>query len=71
MRVGRKIKDKAEPMKWVKQRAVTLQKRRQVELAKQDGEEMVQGLYAQSQTELYRPPAIKDVRLSLSTMAEC
>lgn len=61
MRVGRKVKEKEEPMKWVKQRAVTLQKRRQQELAKEAGEEVLQGLYSQNQTEIYRPPPIKDV----------
>lgn len=61
MRSGRKIKEGQEPLKWVKQRAVTLQKRRAQELAKQEGEEVTQGLYAEWQTEIYRPPPIKDV----------
>ncbi|KAL0255850.1 hypothetical protein I308_100659 [Cryptococcus tetragattii IND107] len=60
MRSGRKIKEGQEPLKWVKQRAVTLQKRRAQELAKQEGEEVTQGLYAEWQTEIYRPPPIKD-----------
>jgi len=63
MRIGRKVKDKQEPMKWVKQRAVTLNKRRQQEMAKLEaGEDIMQGLYSQSQTEVYIPPAIVDVR---------
>lgn len=61
MRSGRKIKEGQEPLKWVKQRAVTLQKRRAQELAKQEGEEVTQGLYAEWQTEIYRPPPIRDV----------
>lgn len=61
MRIGRKVKDRQEPMKWVKQRAMTINKRREVELAKQSGEEVMQGLYAEAQTMVYRPPAIKDV----------
>lgn len=61
MRVGRKIKDRQEPMKWVKQRAMTLNRRREVELAKQNGEESMQGLYSVNQTELYRPPPIQNV----------
>ncbi|WVQ96321.1 hypothetical protein IAU59_003425 [Kwoniella sp. CBS 9459] len=61
MRTGRRVKDKQEPLKWVKQRAVTLQKRRAQELAVQEGGEAIQqGLYAEYQTELYRPPPIKD-----------
>ena len=62
MRVGRRVGDKQEPMKWVKQRAVTLQKRRAQELAIQEGQDPIQqGLYAESQTEIYRPPPIVDV----------
>ena len=62
MRMGRRVKDRQEPLKWVKQRAVTIQKRRAQELAKQEGgEDVQQGLYAEWQTELYRPPPIKDV----------
>jgi xeroderma pigmentosum group C-complementing protein len=61
MRSGRRVKEKQEPLKWVKQRAVTLNKRRQQELARQEGEDVLQGLYAEWQTEVYRPPPIKDV----------
>ncbi|WVN89892.1 uncharacterized protein L203_105122 [Cryptococcus depauperatus CBS 7841] len=60
MRSGRKVKEGQEPLKWVKQRAVTLQKRRAQELARQMGEEITQGLYAEHQTEIYRPPPIQD-----------
>jgi xeroderma pigmentosum group C-complementing protein len=61
MRIGRKVKDRQEPMKWVKQRAVTIQKRRAQELAMQEsGESIQQGLYAQHQTEIYTPPPIVD-----------
>ena len=63
MRSGRRVKANQEPLKWVKQRAVTLQKRRAQELARiEGGEEVMQGLYAQWQTEVYRPPPIQDVR---------
>lgn len=61
MRVGRKVKDRQEPMKWVKQRAMTINKKREVELAKQAGEDVMQGLYAEGQTMIYRPPPIQDV----------
>ncbi|EIW67502.1 hypothetical protein TREMEDRAFT_33288, partial [Tremella mesenterica DSM 1558] len=61
MRMGRKIRDKQEPLKWVKQRAVTIQKRRAQELVRlEGGEEVQQGLYAEWQTELYRPEPIRD-----------
>lgn len=62
MRIGRQIKERQEPKKWVKQRAVTLEKRRAQQLAIQEGQEpLMQGLYAKDQTELYIPPPIKDV----------
>jgi hypothetical protein len=61
MRTGRRVKERQEPLKWVKQRAVTLNKRRQQEMARQEGEEVMQGLYAEWQTEVYRPPPIRDV----------
>ncbi|WVQ84392.1 hypothetical protein IAT38_006544 [Cryptococcus sp. DSM 104549] len=60
MRSGRRVREGQEALKWVKQRAVTLQKRRAQELAKQDGEEVTQGLYAEWQTEVYTPPPIVD-----------
>ncbi|KAK8858825.1 hypothetical protein IAR55_003055 [Kwoniella newhampshirensis] len=64
MRVGRRVKDRQEPLKWVKQRAVTLQKRRAQELAVQEsGEAIQQGLYAEYQTETYRPPPIRDGKI--------
>ncbi|WVQ73331.1 hypothetical protein IAR50_002899 [Cryptococcus sp. DSM 104548] len=58
LRSGRITKPNQEPLKWIKQRAVTLEKRRRMELAKEQGEEMEQGLYAEWQTEVYVPPAI-------------
>jgi xeroderma pigmentosum group C-complementing protein len=62
MRSGRQIRPRQEPLKWVKQRVVTLEKRRAQELAVQEGQEpILQGLYAEYQTELYKPPPIKDV----------
>ena len=67
MRIGRRVRDKQEPMKWVKQRAVTLQKRRAQELAIQEGQDPIQqGLYAEPQTEVYRPPPIVDVGFSFA-----
>ncbi|KAH9841395.1 Rad4-domain-containing protein [Rhodofomes roseus] len=81
MRQGRKVKEGAQPMKWVKQRAMTVNKQRAIELAlsekrdrdlqnarentegfaSEDG--VMQGLYAEHQTELYRPDPIIDGRV--------
>lgn len=65
-------------MKWVKQRASTVNRKREIEMALERGreekeragepssglgeEEVLQGLYAESQTELYKPEPIVDVR---------
>jgi hypothetical protein len=73
MRQGYKIKEGAQPMKMIKQRAVTINKRRAVEmaLAEQSGDNgegneggLMQGLYAKNQTELYIPPPVVDVSFS-------
>ena len=61
MRIGRKVKEGCQPLKWVKQRAVTIQKRRAIEMAQQDGEDVMQGLYSEDQTVLYKPDPIIDV----------
>jgi xeroderma pigmentosum group C-complementing protein len=74
MRAGRKVKHGAQPLKWVKRNAVTLQKKRAVAVAletrrahgtQEDGmgeeEGVLQGLYALDQTEVYRPPPVVDV----------
>ncbi|EKC98024.1 hypothetical protein A1Q2_07686 [Trichosporon asahii var. asahii CBS 8904] len=61
IRVGRVVKKDAKPLKWVKQRAVTLQKRRAMQAAVEEGfEPLQQGLYAEYQTELYVPPPIEN-----------
>lgn len=57
-------------MKFVKQRAMTINRKRAIELAQQEGEESMQGLYAESQTELYRPDPVIDVSLSLFTFGD-
>lgn len=61
MRLGRQIKEGAQALKWVKQRAVTVHRRRAMELAQQEGEETLQGLYSEEQTELYMPEPVVDV----------
>ena len=63
MREGRKIREGEQALKMVKQRAVTINKRRAQEMAQQEGlEPVMQGLYSASQTELVIPPPIIDVR---------
>jgi xeroderma pigmentosum group C-complementing protein len=74
MRQGYKIKEGAQPMKMIKQRAVTINKKRAVEVALADqngdgsgeGNEggLMQGLYARGQTELYIPPPVVGVSFS-------
>ena len=76
MRQGYKIKERAQPMKMIKQRAVTINKKRAVEMALSDrnadgsgeGNEggLMQGLYAKGQTELYIPPPVVDVSVLCS-----
>ena len=86
MRQGRKVREGCQPMKWVKQNAVTVNRRRAVEmaLAERDrlpvageGEgfssekDVMQGLYAQSQTELYIPDPVVDVCAGLVPRVCC
>lgn len=61
MRSGRRVKEGAQPMKWVKQHAVTVHKRRALEVAGEGGDVPMQGLYARAQTEMYRAPPVVDV----------
>lgn len=66
MRSGRIIKAGEQPLKDVKVRAVTVARKRAVEMAKSEGGggtegEVTQGMYAEWQTELYMPAPIIDV----------
>ncbi|EMD39582.1 hypothetical protein CERSUDRAFT_111894 [Gelatoporia subvermispora B] len=78
MRQGRKVREGAQPMKLVKQRAMTVSKQRAIEMALASRSEglsvagdnghegfakevgVMQGLYAEHQTELYKPDPIVD-----------
>lgn len=92
---GRQLKEGEQPMKWVKMRATTIGRMREVELmreglrvagehadeeangdaesflkkdkgkGKQVNEEVMQGLYGLSQTEVYVPEPVVDVSPSL------
>ncbi|KIJ64619.1 hypothetical protein HYDPIDRAFT_90094 [Hydnomerulius pinastri MD-312] len=72
VRQGRVVREGCQPMKMVKQRAVTISRQREMEVAleraKTEGhaggdDEVMQGLYARSQTELYKPDPIKDGKI--------
>ncbi|THH27307.1 hypothetical protein EUX98_g6882 [Antrodiella citrinella] len=71
MRQGRKIQEGCQPMKWVKPHAVTVNKKRAIEAAMDHGDgdneggigsekDVMQGLYAQNQTELYKADPVVD-----------
>ena len=67
MRSGRVVCAGEQPLKYVKQRAATLSRRRELEIrAGAEGangsSEVMQGLYAERQTEIYVPPPVIDVR---------
>ncbi|BGP58393.1 hypothetical protein JCM8202v2_006062 [Rhodotorula sphaerocarpa] len=60
-RTGRVVKLAEIPMKFVKQRAVTIHRRREEEVARMDGGEVdEQPLFAEEQTEVYVPPPVVD-----------
>ena len=61
IRQGRRVREGEQAMKWVKQRSVTIHRRRAMELAQQEGDEMLQGLYSEAQTEIYVPEPVFDV----------
>ena len=79
MRIGRKVKPGCQPLKWVKPRAATVNKRREIEMALKmgsltpaddsAGEDVMQGLYALDQTELYKPEPVVDVRVLRDILA--
>jgi xeroderma pigmentosum group C-complementing protein len=72
MRRGRSVRAGEQALKWVKQRAVTVARKRELEVLREagpgsgssSGGEQVQALYAERQTELYQPPPVIDVRQS-------
>lgn len=63
LRVGRVVRDGEEPLKTVKARAVTLERRRKAEALALEGEQATQGLYAERQTKLYVAPPVVDGRV--------
>jgi hypothetical protein len=71
MRHGRVVRAGEQPLKYVKQRAVTVNRRRELEI-RADAEgangsgDVMQGLYSEAQTERYIPPPVIDVRPSFT-----
>ena len=67
MRHGRVVRAGEQPLKYVKQRAATLSRRRELEMRSEaeganGGGAAMQGLYSEGQTETYIPPPVVDVR---------
>ncbi|KAJ1933865.1 hypothetical protein EC988_008983, partial [Linderina pennispora] len=60
MRLGRTVKPGEQPIKAVKQRAVTARAKMQVEECEAQGIEAVSALFGEWQTELFRPPPVTD-----------
>jgi xeroderma pigmentosum group C-complementing protein len=65
LKQGRSIKEGEQPIKTVNARAVTLERKRAKEIARQEGEELQVGCYALWQTEKYKPQKVVDVSISL------
>ncbi|KAI0042401.1 Rad4-domain-containing protein [Auriscalpium vulgare] len=71
MRRGRTLRAGEQPMKWVKQRASTIGRKRELEVLREagatsgngEGGDVMQGLYAERQTELYIPPPVIDGKI--------
>jgi xeroderma pigmentosum group C-complementing protein len=67
IRHGRVVREGEQPLKYVKQRAATINRRRELEIRAETegangGGAVMQGLYAEEQTEAYVPPPVIDVR---------
>jgi len=76
MRHGRVVRVGEQPLKYVKQRAATLNRRRELETranaeGADGGNGVMQGLYAERQTERYVPPPVVDVRLFFLHSHDC
>ena len=67
MRTGRVVIEGEQAMKLVKIRAVTVGRKRALGIAGEgqgvdsEGDGVMQGLYSEEQTELYRPPPVVNV----------
>ncbi|KAF8467598.1 Rad4-domain-containing protein [Russula ochroleuca] len=68
MRHGRVVRAGEQPLKYVKQRAATLNRRRELEVRSEveganGGGAVMQGLYSEGQTEAYIPPPVIDGKI--------
>lgn len=63
LKQGRSIKAGEQPIKTVNARAVTLERKRAKEIARQEGEDLQVGCYAYWQTEKYKPQKVINVSL--------
>ncbi|KAI8984789.1 hypothetical protein BDF20DRAFT_817140 [Mycotypha africana] len=62
-KIGRVIMEREQPVKMVKARAVTMEKKRLKEQAKQTGEDLLVACYGEWQTEPYKAPPVKDGKI--------
>jgi xeroderma pigmentosum group C-complementing protein len=72
MRHGRVVRAGEQPLKYVKQRAATVNRRRELEIranieSTNGRGDAMQGLYAERQTETYIPPPVIDVRFPFAS----
>ncbi|CAE6536388.1 unnamed protein product, partial [Rhizoctonia solani] len=58
MRQGKMLRQGMQPIKMAKARATTVRKKRELEMRREDEGEVMVGMYAEWQTELYKPPPV-------------
>lgn len=63
MRQGRRLREGMQPIKMAKPRASTIRKKRELELRREEEGEVMVGMYAEWQTEVYRPPPVVEVSM--------
>ncbi|CAE6463034.1 unnamed protein product [Rhizoctonia solani] len=63
MRQGKIIRQGMQPIKMAKARASTVRKKRELEMRREDEGEVMVGMYAEWQTELYKPPPVIDGKI--------
>lgn len=63
MRKGRILRPGMQAIKMAKARASTIRKKRELEMRREEEGEAMVGMYAEWQTEIYRPPPIVNVSI--------
>ncbi|QRW00503.1 DNA repair protein RHP42 [Ceratobasidium sp. AG-Ba] len=66
MRQGRMIRAGLQPIKQSKARASTVRKKRELEMRREEEGEVMVGMYAHWQTELYVPPPVVDGKIPMN-----